>query len=215
MRWYAAAPWPTKPVRTIKSGNRLSGFLKLAAILLAGTALGLGATHLAVGGQPLLGGVRSGAWTAWPTSGSADADPYARAVFAEDGRIPLAAAAGLLFLAESDDVGAPLDGRCIYSIGGPTPQAQFWTLTRLDSSGFVHATPAQRAGFTSAEIVRDAAGDFDVTAAATAHPGNWLPVPAYGDFLLMLTFYDTPLTTALQTGNPATPLPRIVKQSCR
>lgn len=193
----------------------MTRLLKLIAILLAGAMLGLGATFLAVEGQPVFGAVHSGAWTAWPTSGSADADPYARAVFARDGRIPLAAAVGLQFIADRDDAGALLDGRCVYQIEGPTPQAQFWTLTRLDATGFVRNGPAQRAGFTSAEIVRDAEGGFSITAAAGVHAGNWLPLLVYGRFKLMLTFYDTPLTTALNTGNPAPPLPAIVKNACR
>ena len=187
---------------------------KLVAILLAGTALGLGATYLAVNRQPVFGSVRSGAWMAWPTSGSADADPYVRAVFARDGRIPLAAAAGLRFLASRDTSGATLEGGCTYVVSGPTPLAQFWTLTLLNELGFAPAGSGQRAGFTSAEVVRGADGGFAVTAAPTAHPGNWLPLPSDGPFVLMLTFYDTPLTTALSGGASAPALPGIVRRSC-
>lgn len=182
--------------------------------MLAGTLLGLGATWLALGAQPPFGAVRSGPWTAWPDSGTADADPYARAIFARDGRLPLAGATGLAFLADKDDTGDGLDGRCSYGLSGPTPQAQFWTLTPLDRAGQSRAGAAQRAGFTSAEVVRDASGGFTIVLGRTVQSGNWLPLTGNGPFQLMLTFYDTPLTAALNAGSAPPALPGIAKLSC-
>ncbi len=191
---------------------RLGGLL---AVLVVGAGLGLGLTRLALGGQPPFGGVRSGAWRAWPGSGTAGIDPYARAIYARDGRVPLAAATGLVFLARTDDAGAPLSGRCAYAVGGPTPDAQFWTLTPLDGAGLTRAAAGERAGFTSAEVVRDAAGNFSIELAREARPGNWLPLPADEPFQLMLAVYDTPVTAALNAGAAPPALPAIVRRSCR
>jgi hypothetical protein len=189
--------------------------IKLFSTLLAGLLLGLGLTYFTTTTQPLLGAVRSGVWTAWPSSGSPEPDPYSKAVFAREGRIPLAAASGLRFLATRDEDGAALVGSCSYQLGGPTPPAQFWTLTLLGPDGFVPPQAPERRGFTSAELLRAGDGSFTIDVAAQARPGNWLPVSGEGRFTLMLSFYETPLSTAIQTGSPAPPLPTIVKTSCR
>lgn len=192
----------------------MAGLLRGLLTLVVGVVLGLAATHFATIHQPLFGAVRSGAWVTWPDAGSPDADPYARAVYARDGRLPLATAAGLRFLATTDDDGHPLEGRCAYSIGGPTPSAQYWTLTLLDLSGFVPADSLGRSGITSAEVVRAADGSFAITVARQARPGNWLPWEGANRFQAMLSFYDSPLGTALLTGNPPPPLPAIVRADC-
>lgn len=192
----------------------MAGLLRGVLTLIAGVMLGLALTDLAVTRQPPFGAVRSGAWVTWPNGGSPDIDPYARAVYARDGRLPLATATGLRFLATTDDDGRPLDGRCAYSIGGATPPAQYWTLTLLDPSGLLPADATGRSGITSAEVVRAAEGGFTVTVARQARPGNWLPWPGEGRFTAMLSFYDSPLGTALLTGNPPPPLPAIVRTAC-
>jgi hypothetical protein len=196
------------------NGNSVARLVKFILMLLVGIALGLGTTWLAVSGQPPFGAARSGAWTAWPGAGSTNPDPYARAIFARDGRIPLASASGLRFLARRDDAGASLDPRCTYDIAGPTPAAQFWTLSLLDGQGFPVAPASDRAGFTSTELLRASDGSFVITIAPRARPGNWLPVSGSEPFILMLSFYDTPLGTALQTGSTVPALPSVVKRSC-
>lgn len=180
----------------------------------AGVVLGLAVTAFGLRGDPPFGMVRSGAWTAWPAAGTPGADPYLRALFALDGRLPLAAAAGLRFVARTDDAGAPLVGRCGYEIGGPTPAAQDWTLTVLDPDGRPRRSAEPRAGFTSSEVVRDSNGDVVIALARQARPGNWLPTRGDGPFLLMLSVYDTPLVTALASGSPAPRLPAITPGRC-
>ena len=50
----------------------------------------------------IFGAVTAGAWTAWPTAGSADADPYSLATLARTGEVPLGAGEGIAFTAEDD-----------------------------------------------------------------------------------------------------------------
>ncbi|WP_131115818.1 DUF1214 domain-containing protein [Lichenihabitans psoromatis] len=199
-------------------GSRLARLVKFVLAVAGGTALGLGATYVACIGQPVVGAVHSGVWTAWPAAGSTQPDPYAKAIFAKHGRIPLAAASGLQFLATTDQDGAALTARCTYSVAGPTPVAQFWTLTLLDPRGGLPdqspTPPLVRAGFTSAELLRGADGGFTIKVARAARPGNWLPAPATGRFILMLSFYDTPPSAALLGGGPVPALPTVVKTAC-
>ena len=194
---------------------RLGQTARIVSTLMAGVALGLGATYVAANRPPPFGAVRSGPWRAWPGAGTAEIDPYSRAVFARRGQIPLAASSGLRFLATTDGTGAPLDARCAYAVGGSTATAQFWTLSLLDRRGFVEPNPAGRFGFTSSEIVRDAEGGFVIVIDGPARPGNWLPVTGAGPFQLLLSFYDTPLSTALQTGGTVPGLPSITRGACR
>ena len=49
------------------------------------------------------GAAHSGPWTSWPTAGSADADPYARAIIARQAATPLGNGEGLSFFAATDD----------------------------------------------------------------------------------------------------------------
>lgn len=193
----------------------MARLITLLATLLAGVALGLWVTRLATGGQPPFGTVRSGPWRAWPGSGTAGADPYVRAIFAREGRIQLAAATGVVFLARVDDGGAALTGRCTYEVGGPTPEAQFWTLTPLTLAGLPRPARAGRTGFTSAEVLRDAGGGFAIALARAARPGNWLPLADEAPFQLMLVFYDTPVTASLNAGGAPPALPAIARRSCR
>ncbi len=189
-------------------------FFTRLALLLVGVATGLGATDMLTSGQSLVGTVRSGPWTTWPGAGAPKPDPYARAVAARDGHIPLATGAGLRFLAETDSAGDTLDGRCDYRVGGPTPQAQFWTLTLLNRRGFAEPNALDRFGFTSAELMRDGEGNFVVEIAAAARPGNWLPAPPQGSLTLMLSFYDTALARGMPSG-AGLGLPTIQKSGCR
>ena len=67
--------------------------LKMIIIAAAGVALGLAATFFSVersqnlgqGAGLWFGAVKAGPWTGWPKTGTRDADPYARALFARTG----------------------------------------------------------------------------------------------------------------------------------
>jgi hypothetical protein len=98
-------------------------------------------------------------------------------------------------------------------LSGITPQARFWTLTLYNPEGRLVANSAQRHGFTSQEIIRNADGSFDVTVGPRARPGNWLPTGGVDKYLLVLRLYDTPIGMAMRTGRDA-PMPAITKRAC-
>jgi hypothetical protein len=176
-------------------------------------AIGLGATWIALTRGTAYGGVTIGAWTAWPKNGTPGIDPYARAMVARTGELPVGSGDGVAFYARTDDAGQPLDGRCDVLLSGITPQARFWTLTLYDPEGRLVANSVQRQGFTSQEIIRRADGSFDVTVGPRARPGNWLPTGGVEKYVLALRLYDTPIGMATRTGRDA-PMPSIVKRAC-
>ena len=188
--------------------------LDLAYILALGAGIGLGTAHWAVAGRPAIGRVEVGAWTAWPGSGSREVDPYMRAYLARGVHLPLGSGEGLELIAERDDAGQPLDGRCRYKLSGATPTARGWTIGITDGDGLPFRLPLARTSFTDSEIVRPEDGSLSIIAAATPEAGNWLPLPASGGFQIRLRLYDTPISS--QTGETRVAnLPRIARVDCR
>jgi hypothetical protein len=176
-------------------------------------AIGLGLTWMALTRGTAYGGVTIGAWTAWPKNGTLGIDPYARAIVARNGELPIGSGDGVAFYARTDDEGRPLDGRCDIVLSGVTPQARFWTLTLYDPEGRLVANSVQRQGFTSQEIIRKSDGSFEISVSPRARPGNWLPTGGVERYILTLRLYDTPVGVATRTGKDA-PMPAIGRRSC-
>ena len=176
-------------------------------------AIGLGTTWFALNRGVAYGGVSIGAWTAWPRNGTSGIDPYARAMVARTGELPIGSGDGVAFFARTDDAQQPLDGRCDVVLSGTTPQARFWTLTLYDPDGKLVANSLQRQGFTSQEILRKADGSFEITVGPRARPGNWLPTGGTDKYVLVMRLYDTPIGVATRTGRDA-PMPAISRRSC-
>jgi hypothetical protein len=181
--------------------------------LIVGSITGLGLTWLASARSNGFGAVQVGAWTAWPRSGTSDADPYARAVFARSGELPLERADGLAFEATRTDNGTALDGRCETRIAGRLPSARFWTLTVYDDRGRLIDNPAERYGFNSTEIVWNQDGSFEITAAPRARRGNWLPTGERDRIVLLLRLYDAPIGLASRSGEPLE-MPSVTQVNC-
>jgi hypothetical protein len=181
--------------------------------LLVAVIIGLGATYLALTRSAAFGALTIGSWTAWPKSGTTEADPYAQASIARSGRLPTALGDGLPFVARTDDSGRTLDGRCDVVLSGITPAARYWTLSLYSREGELVANSIDRHDFTSQEIVRRADGSFRIDVAPRAQPGNWLPTGGVDHYVLVLRFYDTPVGVSTKEGREV-PMPTITTESC-
>ncbi len=181
--------------------------------LAVATVVGLGATYLALTRGAAFGALTIGSWTAWPKTGTADADPYARATIARTGQLPIALGDGVSFSAQFDDNGRLLDGRCDVVLAGVTPAARFWTLTLYNTQGELVTNSVERYGFSSQEIVRHADGSFEILVAPRAHPGNWLPTGGVERYVLVLRLYDTAVGVSTKAGREI-PMPSIATGSC-
>ncbi len=186
----------------------------LAYVLALGAGLGLASAHYAVANRPPFGRAQVGPWMTWPRSGASDIDPYMRAYLARGPHLPLGAGEGLELIAERDDDGNLLEGRCRYLLTGTTPAARGWTLAVSDLEGRPFALPSGRSGFSDAEIVRDESGALRIVAAATPEAGNWLPLPPAGRFAVRLRLYDTPISSHANELRSEI-LPRIERAGCR
>jgi hypothetical protein len=175
--------------------------------------VGLGATYLALTRGAAFGPLTIGSWTAWPKTGTIDADPYARASIARSGRLPTALGDGVAFSARADDDGRVFDGRCEVVLSGVTPAARFWTLSLYNPDGELVTNSINRYGFTSQEIVRHADGSFEIVVAPRANPGNWLPTGGVERYILVLRLYDTAVGVSTKAGREV-PMPAIKTRSC-
>jgi hypothetical protein len=175
--------------------------------------VGLGTTWLALTRGTAFGPLRVGAWTAWPKTGTPEIDPYARAMIARSGELPIGSGDGIAFFARTTDDGLRLDGRCEISVTGITPPARFWTLTLYDPQGQLVANSVNRYGFSSEEVVRAMDGNFSIALAPRARAGNWLPTGGVERYLLVLRLYDTPVGVAMQTGREIT-MPAVTRKGC-
>ncbi len=181
--------------------------------LVVAAVVGLGATYLALTRGAAFGPLTIGSWTAWPKTGTIDADPYAQASIARIGRLPTALGDGVSFTALSDDNGRLLDGRCDVILAGITPAARFWTITLYNTDGELVANSINRYGFTSQEIVRHADGSFEIAVTPRANPGNWLPTGGVERYILLLRLYDTAVGVSTKAGREV-PMPAVTVRSC-
>lgn len=181
--------------------------------LAVAAAVGLGATYLTLTRGAAFGALTIGSWTAWPKTGTADADPFARATIARTGQLPVALGDGVSFTAQTDDSGKLLDGRCDVVLSGVTPAARFWTLTLYNTEGALVANSIDRYGFSSQEIVRHADGSFEIVVAPRANPGNWLPTGGVERYALVLRFYDTAVGVSTKAGREL-PMPTVTNRGC-
>jgi hypothetical protein len=185
--------------------------LLLAFVVAA--SVGLGSTHYALHEGTPFGSFTVGPWTAWPRTGTPDIDPYARALVARSGELPMGAGDGVAFVATRDDEGTVLDGRCDVVVSGVTPQARYWTLTLYDPDGRLVGNSLNRHGFSSQEAVRKSDGAIDISVAPRARAGNWLPTGGVERYMLVMRFYDSPIGVASRTGRE-TPMPSVKVRSC-
>ena len=188
-------------------------FGMIFALTLA-AAIGLGMTWMALTQGLAYGGISIGAWTAWPKNGTSGIDPYARAIVARTGELPVGSGDGVAFYARGDDTGQALDGRCDVLLSGMTPQARFWTLTLYDLEGHLVANSVRRQGFTSQEIIRKSDGSFDIMVGPRVRPGNWLPTGGAERYQLVLRLYDTPIGIATRSSSEV-PMPTLRKGQCQ
>lgn len=182
-------------------------------VLAVAAFVGLGGTYLALTRGAAFGALTIDAWTAWPKMGTSDADPYARASIARTGFLPTAVGDGVAFVAQADDSGKPLDGRCDIVVAGITPAARFWTVTLYNLEGELAANSVGRHGFSSQEIVRQADGSFTIVVAPRAQPGNWLPTGGIERYTLVLRLYDTAVGVSTRAGREV-PMPSITTRGC-
>lgn len=159
------------------------------------------------------GELQIGDWTANPSAGSSNADPYSRARAARTGRIALGSAEGLAFVAKLDSAGQPLLAACRYSIVGKTASARAWTLRVTDDQLSPIASIGDGAHSAhSGNVLRKSDGSFAIEVSPSPSSGNWVQSGGSGNRFFVITLYDT--SVASTTGISDFTMPSINRISC-
>ncbi len=193
--------------------TRLSSLFSLLLMLVLGLFLGLFITLQSLSSTSAPGSIGNGAWVLWPKAGAPDADPYSLAIHARRGDVPMAQGEGLALFAIHDSEGKPLSGRCSYEIAGHFPSARVWSVSAYHPDGRLIDNAAGRYGLTSSEVVLEN-GQNRIRISASPMPGNWLPVTKDSAFVLILRFYETPLS-AIASVLDWSRMPKLTAMGCQ
>lgn len=204
----------------IKIRKRLYAVLSTAtdiAIFIAIVLLGgIGSSWYMVSAGSALTTRTSGPWTMWVSEGRTDADPYTRAHFATTGRLVVSTDLAATFVATTDNEGIRLHSSCEYKIQGRDFAASWWTLSVFNAKGGLIPNAAKRYAYTRDTIALRPNGEFVVTLAREARPGNWLPTGGAGRLAVVLTIVEPePTDSANIDGGVDFALPVLEKVGCR
>jgi hypothetical protein len=184
--------------------------LKLLAVLVVGTALGLAATWLSVRWfSPSR--IGDGPWKTNLLAGSAQSGPYWRAAVATHALFALNCTESAYYTADTDSDGGKLDGRCRYEMAGPEPQARWWSITAYGPDDYLIANPAHRYSVSKMTVAREGDNTIRVEVGGEAGAGNWIPTGS-GPFSLTLRFYNPGSDVVTNPAHVA--LPAIRKMAC-
>lgn len=199
----------------IKTGYRARGTIlgKFLSAVCIGVLLGLFATFVVIEHGKGFAAMAAGPWTGWPRNGTAELDPYTRAILVYSGELPLSESDGMTFAAHGDSSGGEFNPACDYMLKGEIPAARYWTLTVLTPAGTPIANMADRRGFTSSELLRASDGQFEIALSRHARPGNWLSLAGASKFILVLRLYDSD-EPAPAAALDAAHMPELVKGRC-
>lgn len=186
-------------------------FHLLLAIVVA-LGVGFGLSYYALSNGRLVGALQSGPWSAWPDVGSPTPNPYTRAHLARSAGLQLGLAEGIQFTATTDSDGAPLDLACTYRLTGRTPVAAYWTLAAVDPDGVNLARPDGPAWVGSGDLARANDGSIVLYVGRTLAPLNWLELAGDGPFSLVLTLYDTVVSSGISSAEVT--MPAIAREAC-
>lgn len=177
---------------------------------------GLGSSWYMVSAGSSLTTQSVGPWVMWTNEGRAAADPYTRAHFARAGRLNLSSDVAGTYVATTDQDGIRLHSSCEYAIAGKDIEASWWSLSVFNQKGRLIPNPAGRHAYTRDTIALRPNGEFIITLARDARPGNWLPTGGAGRLAIVMHALEPEGTFS---GNPdeenTMVLPDIQRVACR
>lgn len=197
--------------RFLTASARVIEGLIVAAIILAG---GLGSSRYMVEAGSRLTTARLGPWMTWTSAARPDADPYTRAHFVNAGTLPVSTEVQRTFVARTDGTGDRLHSSCEYLVEGRLPKAEWWSIAVFDERGKLIANAADRYAFTGQTVALASAGNFSISLAREARPGNWLPTGGAGRLALVLNIADNRALDAVAAFDESV-MPTIRKVKCR
>jgi hypothetical protein len=146
-------------------------------------------------------------WRVWDLASGTSSNPYARAHFLFEGRVPPAQSLFQVYTNARDDEGSKLRSSCIYKVVADDLNARWWSLSvgPMDTQD-----KESSAVMTSDDVVRTADKTVNVAVARQPVAGNWIRPAVEGNIVLQLVVSNT---VALQPEG-SLKLPKIQRVSC-
>jgi hypothetical protein len=192
-------------------GGDMRTALKILAVLVIGTLLGLSATWMTVIRGTMGGNVSDGPWHTSLAAGSREGGPYLRASIAVHGLLALNRQETIYYTASTDSDGNALSGRCTYQMEGRDPPTRWWSITAYGADDFLIANAAGRYSVSMNSVARRSDGTFAVTLAREHGGVNWIPL-GDGPFSVSIRLYNPDPAVAADPAHVA--LPTIKKATC-
>lgn len=125
----------------------------------------------------------TGNWRMWDLASGTSSNPYARAHFLFEGRVPPAQSLFQVYTSSHDDEGSRLHSGCVYKISADDLESRWWSLSVGPLDNPEKDSPAV---VTSDEVVRGS--DSSVNVAVARHPvaGNWIRPAMEGNIVIQL-----------------------------
>lgn len=191
----------------------MKSWLRYGLAIILGVAVGLGGLWLVTNRGLAGGAIVNGPWQTALNYGVKSTDPLTRAAVARGGLLALPATETVYWQSQSDDAGAPLAGKCRYSLTGKPLDARWWSVTIYDTAGYLMPNPPRIWSVNGANVPLDSDGRWRVTIAPQRPAdGGWLPSDAGQTFHLTLRVYNP--GKAFMAAPSKAELPRIVKEGC-
>jgi len=190
---------------------RLGFLIRVTAFLIISVTIGIGSARWLIARNANAVPISAGAWKIWLDDSRGANGPYGFAHYLLNGRLPPPASQLKIYETERDDDGNLLDGGCIYSVSGPAQGAHWWEIAIIDPAGAAGGGDGRLSAVSSAQLVSNADGSFDVTIAREPKPGNWMSPGALTQYALAASLRPARLH---ETIEPAAVLPRITRGEC-
>ncbi len=193
------------------AGGGVNSLVKFVLFAFFGVSAGyLSALYMADGAR-LAGAAHAGAWVIWPDSGSSAASPYSRLHYLLKEQLPPSHFDRLEFEASRDDAGRSLVSSCLYRLEGPMPKMRWWALSAYPANTADGDAAVKVGEISSHDVIYEPDGHLRISLASRAQPGNWLPMPAQGNVVLVLRLFNAGPAARDQLHNA--PL-RIIREAC-
>ncbi|SON54872.1 hypothetical protein HDIA_1331 [Hartmannibacter diazotrophicus] len=189
--------------------------------------LGLGSIVVVLDPEAMDTGRDGDAWTALPSVGPDNGNPYVDARLARNGRLAMPAGVGAVFVSRGDGADRRYKPQCHYRVTGQLETIDLWTLTLTDAAnpqaeappppGTAPSLPVtSRMAFDSRNVLRQPDGRFSIVFGPAVRPGNFLSAEGMEAPVLTLRLYDADIADAI-AGDPASSplaLPTIEPEEC-
>ena len=183
--------------------------LKIIAVLVAGTVLGLAVTWATVIRGTMGGNVADGPWRTSLFAGSSESGPYQRASIAVHGLLALNRSETIYYTANRDGDGARLTGGCLYELTGRDPPTRWWSITAYGADDYLIPNGAERYSVSINSVARRPDGTFTITVSKAGAASNWIAT-ADGPFSLSIRLYNPAPQVAADPEHVALPVIRKV-----